>query len=230
MQTTSNLGEGGTRWRRFALPIIPAFGVLGLMLFLIMSGALAVSFSVSGIPFKLTANTLSGDGFVQYGSPDVVSNPGAAVLIPAPPTGSAAQTGLLDGKTHVADTITQIQSNVHIANLVQTVCVPLPTPANWTHHYMLVSTKAGNGAGGDVLASGLTVEAPQLNADSATFNNINIGQDLGNALGGADNQLFSQSATHVNITNVNQVGVATTATTFTLPNLQLFASFVDTCP
>src|SRR5258708_12192509 len=80
--TSSTMTSGGTRWRRFGILFIPGFGALAGMLVLLASGSLAVSISISGIPFILNASNLSGTGFVQYGVPDQVTS-GAA--IPAPP-------------------------------------------------------------------------------------------------------------------------------------------------
>jgi hypothetical protein len=69
-----------------------------------------------------------------------------------------------------------------------------------------------------------------LNASDATFTNIDIGRDLGNALGGANNGSFSQAATHVSINNLVQLAIGTSAGTFVLNGLTLSATFVDTCP
>ena len=60
--------EGGTRWRRFAAAIVPTVAVVGALGAGIASGAVPVSFAVSGVQFKVTATHLHGDGFVQYGS------------------------------------------------------------------------------------------------------------------------------------------------------------------
>jgi len=60
--------EGGTRWRRFAAAIVPTVVVVGALGAGIASGAVPVSFAVSGVQFKVTATHLHGDGFVQYGS------------------------------------------------------------------------------------------------------------------------------------------------------------------
>jgi len=60
--------EGGTRWRRFAAAIVPTVAVVGALGAGIASGAVPVSFAVSGVQFKVTATHLHGEGFVQYGS------------------------------------------------------------------------------------------------------------------------------------------------------------------
>ena len=59
--------QGRTRWRRFAALIVPATAVAGAIVFGMANGALAASFAVSGQTFKVSADRLEGDGFVQYG-------------------------------------------------------------------------------------------------------------------------------------------------------------------
>ena len=60
--------EGGTRWRRFAAAIVPTVVIVGALGAGIASGAVPVSFAVSGVTFKVTADQLTGTKFVQYGS------------------------------------------------------------------------------------------------------------------------------------------------------------------
>jgi Family of unknown function (DUF6230) len=60
--------EGGTRWRRFAAAIVPTVVVVGALGAGIANGAVPVSFAVSGVQFKVTADQLTGTDFVQYGS------------------------------------------------------------------------------------------------------------------------------------------------------------------
>jgi len=60
--------EGGTRWRRFAAAIVPTVVIVGALGAGIANGAVPVSFAVSGVQFKVTADVLTGTDFVQYGS------------------------------------------------------------------------------------------------------------------------------------------------------------------
>ena len=62
-----NLVLGRTRWRRFAAVMAPAVAAAGLMVVGIANGAVPASFAVSGSTFKVSADTLDGTGFVQYG-------------------------------------------------------------------------------------------------------------------------------------------------------------------
>lgn len=62
--------RGRTRWARFAG--IFGMGLAGAALLLtgLSQGALAASFTVSGGTFKISADRLVGEGFVQYGDVD----------------------------------------------------------------------------------------------------------------------------------------------------------------
>ena len=83
---------------------------------------------------------------------------------------------------------------------------------------------AGSG-GTPASAQTLVVDSSQINGDSATFSNMNIGQDAStlNEVPGVTGPkgLFSQQADSVNITNLRQTNYATTAGTFTLPGLSM---------
>ena len=59
---------GRVRWRRFAIVMLPAAAVAGVLVTLTAKGAVAASFSVSGEQFTVTATKLTGTGFEQYGS------------------------------------------------------------------------------------------------------------------------------------------------------------------
>jgi hypothetical protein len=59
--------RGRTRWRRFAALTVPALAAAGFIVFGMANGAIAASFAVSGQTFKVSADKLVGNGFVQYG-------------------------------------------------------------------------------------------------------------------------------------------------------------------
>src|SRR5260221_6859287 len=59
--------RGRTRWGRCAVALVPALGVAGLLVVLTAQSLLAVSFSLSGTPFVVTARELRGQGFEQFG-------------------------------------------------------------------------------------------------------------------------------------------------------------------
>ncbi|QMU72494.1 DUF6230 family protein [Streptacidiphilus sp. P02-A3a] len=59
---------GKTRWKRFAVVMVPALAATAAVGMSVAQGALAASFSVSGSQFKVSAASLHGDGFTQYGT------------------------------------------------------------------------------------------------------------------------------------------------------------------
>jgi hypothetical protein len=76
---------GKVRWRRFAVIMLPAVAVGGVLVTLTAKGAVAASFSVSGQQFTVTSTQLNGTGFEQFGSeykePDGQSQPVAVSVI-----------------------------------------------------------------------------------------------------------------------------------------------------
>jgi hypothetical protein len=60
--------RGGTRWRRFALVLGAGLIAAVVMAILLAQGALAASFTVSGVPAKISADQLRVRGVVQYSS------------------------------------------------------------------------------------------------------------------------------------------------------------------
>jgi hypothetical protein len=219
---TVRVPEGRTKWRRFAIVTGPVIALAGVLVFLAATGAMAVSFQISGIPFKLNASQMTGTGFVQYATVDQVTNANSGAFLPADAAQSAG------GNTFDAATVTRLAS-AKIYDLNQTVCAPIPGMGFLPKNKLLVTLKAGGG-GAPAEASGLLVDAPLMTAGDATFTNIVIGQDLGNALGGASNGSFAQSADAVTINDLQQLAISTTAGTFKLNGLNLAATFVSSCP
>jgi len=210
--------RGRTRWRRFGLAFLPGVSAVALMLWLIASGVIAITLSISGIPFVLKASSLAGNNFAQYAEPDHVATFAGNAVNPFLDNSVVDKSTLsgelnLAGTYEAADTVTKF-STAHIADLVQYVCAPLPGPL--AGHSLLVVTE------GNADATNLTAYAPGLSADSAVFNNMFIGQDLPGT--------FSQQADNATISNVTQVGLATTAGSFTVNGLTAYAAFVTTCP
>jgi len=230
--------HGRTRWRRVWIILTPALGIVALMLYLVETGVLALNLAISGMPFKLSATTLSGSNFIQFATPTHVTNPAATALVTGElatngitTPGVAGQVNSADGNTYLADTITLLQG-AQIVGLHQTVCAPIPLPG-----FSPGDLQVTIDATGTATANSLVVQAPALTATSATFTNIVIGEDTAQALSdfGYPAQsgtagLFSQAATAVTISGLTQIAVGTEAGTFTLPGLTLSASFVSSCP
>jgi hypothetical protein len=220
---TTRVPEGRTRWRRFSLATGIVTAMAAGLVYMAATGALAVSFQMSGIPFTLNASNLSGDNFVQYATVDKVTNENSGHLLPA---NASQQAG---GSTYDAATVTML-SSASISDLHQTICAPIPAPLGsiLPKNKLLVTLDAG--ADSPVTASNLIVDAPLMNAGSATFTGINIGQDLGSALGGDANGNFAQKAQHVSIDDLVQLSIGTSAGQFKLTGLGVSATFVSTCP
>lgn len=72
---------GRTRWRVFGLVLGAGLLGTGLMFAGLQQGALAASFAVSGTSYKATADNLSAQGVVQYGSVDQSANQAHPVLV-----------------------------------------------------------------------------------------------------------------------------------------------------
>jgi hypothetical protein len=198
-----SLVRGGTRWRRFAVVMVPSVAATAVIGVALAQGALAASFSVSGQQFKVHADTLNGKGFVQYGNVDVQHGGKSAVPVAVSAFKSATITGLC-----------------------QSVVVPAPIIGDVT-----LKLTAGN-HGKKVHASNLYIDLNQLDAD-ATFYDINIGVAAGDtdpsyakpesSVTGTESgaSSFAQEAKSAVLTNVNQTAWATSAGTFKLAGLSM---------
>lgn len=62
--------SGKTRWRLFGLLLLVMLLLMGLLLVALQKGALAASFTVSGVTYKASADRFNADGVAQYGSVD----------------------------------------------------------------------------------------------------------------------------------------------------------------
>ncbi len=193
---------GRTSWKRLGLVMVPTVIAAGALSVAMANGAIAASFAVSGQQFKLTAGSLTGTGFVQYGTVDKHAD------------GSAFPAAVSAFKS--AD----------ITDLCQSVVTPIPGIGDVT-----LTIKAGGGSS-PVHADDLIIDMSQLNAGSATFTNINIGQDastLGGSASGAVGQpgLFGQQAEKAVLTGVQQVAYSTNAGSFQLHDMSLGLSMGD---
>jgi hypothetical protein len=88
-----NLVQGRTRWRRFAAVMLPAAAMAGALMAGVANGAVPVALNVSGQTFKVAADKLDGDGFVQYGGVVVTKN-GTAIPVAASGIADASLTNL----------------------------------------------------------------------------------------------------------------------------------------
>ncbi|MFJ6695422.1 DUF6230 family protein [Streptomyces sp. NPDC091272] len=195
--------RGGTRWRRFAVVMVPSVAATAAIGVAMAQGALAASFSVSGQDFKVTADKLDGTGFVQYGS--------------------IAQGTDLEGNPTAHPVAVSGFKTADITNMCQSVVTP-GVPIFGSVSLML---KAGTGAT-PVHAENIYLDVADLDAD-AEFSNIDIGVAAGKATKGPGIQKgtqanpfgFAQQADKAVLTKVKQRAWATSAGTFKLSNLSL---------
>ncbi|MEU9759640.1 DUF6230 family protein [Streptomyces sp. NPDC047987] len=200
--------RGGTRWKRFALVMVPSVAATAAVGIGLAQGALAASFSVSGQEFKVKAAELEGWDFVQYGS--------------------IATGKTLDGKDMAAPVAVSGFSKAYITNMCQSVVTPnLPLGIGT----VTLRLEAGGKGHNRVYAKDLYLDVSQLDAD-AKFKNIDIGVAAGSLPKSegkpgiqpntqANPNGFAQRAEKALLTNVKQQAWATTAGTFNLSGLKL---------
>lgn len=189
--------HGRVRLRRFAALAVPATLAGGALVVLTAQGVLAAQFSISGMPFTVTADQLTGNGLEQYGAIDNVA----------------------DGSPNLQDTngqelvfVSAIKS-AQLTNLCQSVSIGF---AN-------LVIRAGQGST-PVQATNLVVDSDQLTGD-ADFTNLSVDQDAStlDEVPGIAGPVgtFGQQADQVTIKNLRQNNWATTASSFTLPGLSI---------
>ncbi|MFC9925341.1 DUF6230 family protein [Streptomyces sp. NPDC127190] len=200
--------RGGTRWKRFAVVMVPSVAATAAIGVALAQGALAASFSVSGQSFKVSADSLEGKGFEQYGAID-----------------SGYE---LNGKKTLHPVAVSAFTHAEITNLCQSVVTP-DVPILGKVSLIL---RAGGPGHDKVEADRIYIDVADLQAD-ATFNGIDIGvaaKDAGKGPGmkGGGEQAnpygFAQQADSATLTGVKQTAWATTAGTFKLSGLHMSLS------
>jgi hypothetical protein len=137
------------------------------------------------------------------------------------------QFGTLDSTTSSKIPVAESEiGSADLTNLCQSVATNLGPLGTWT-----LKITAGQGTT-PVHADSLIIDANQLSGSTATFHNINIGQDAStlNAVSGVPTGqagTFGQQASDVSITDLRQVAYSTSAGTFTLPGFSLSFSSGD---
>ncbi|XXZ51511.1 DUF6230 family protein [Streptomyces cavourensis] len=201
--------RGGTRWKRFALVMVPSVVATAAVGVGLAQGALAASFSVSGQEFKVSTDRLEGKNFVQYGSVAVGKD--------------------LEGKDATHAVAVSGFSYAEITNMCQSVVTPkVPVLGN-----VSLELTAGTKPKRPVVATNLYLDVSQLDAD-AEFKNIDIGVAAGSLKKEGDPESigiqpgtqakeegFAQRADEAVLTKVEQTAWATTAGTFKLSDLKL---------
>src|SRR5581483_6236981 len=98
-QPATGAGQGRVRWRRFAAMMLASAGAAATLVVLTAQGALAVSFSISGMPFVVTSSQVYGAGFEQFAALDSTTDknpidPGDQKVLIVSAIGSANLTDL----------------------------------------------------------------------------------------------------------------------------------------
>jgi hypothetical protein len=194
---------GGVRWKRFGAMLGFTTVVTAVLVALTAQGVLAANFSISGMPFTVTATHLHGDGFEQFATVDN--------MIPNSPN-----EGTTGGQVVV---IVSAIDKAELTNLCQSVSLG----------GVNLKITAGD-HGTPVKADSLVVDSDQISGDT-DFRDINVGQDAstfdkvndrtnGGKIKGGEG-VFGQEARTVDIDNLRQNNYATTASRFTLTHLRM---------
>ncbi|MGC4850483.1 DUF6230 family protein [Micromonospora sp. DT15] len=189
--------RAGVRWRRFAATFGVVMAGAAGMIMLTAQGVLGAQFAISGMPFTVTADKLTGTGFEQFATLDQ--------MIPDSP--NQGDTG---GQVLV---MVSAIDKAELANLCQSI--------NLGGVFLKITAGGGDKP---VTARTLVVDGDEI-AGNAAFKNIDIGQDastLDKVPGVKGNPgVFSQQADSIVIENLRQNNYATTAAVFNLPNLRM---------
>ncbi len=189
-----DLDEGRVRWRRFAVLTVPAVAVTAGLGIALAQGALAASFAVSGQQFKVSAKSLTGEGFAQYGSVDVNAR---EELIPVAVTAikEAELNSLCQSVVTSLPVIGDISLNLTAGK---------KTPVKATDLFVDATQLSGNA----------TFTNIEIGRDASTL-------DKGPADAQGMQDMFAQQADTVSITDLRQTAWATNAGTFKLSGLSM---------
>ncbi len=188
--------RGRVRLRRTALMGVPAAAAAAALVVLTAQGAIAAQFAISGMPFTVSADQLSGNGFEQYGGLDN--------MIPnSPNAGDTGGQELVMVSAIKDATLTRLCQSVDLGGINLVI-------------------NAGGGAV-KVTAHDLVTDSTQISGD-ASFGNIDIGGDASTFTKGdskGPEGVFGQQADTVVINHLRQTNYATTAAAFKLPGLHM---------
>jgi hypothetical protein len=191
---TRSRPEGRTNWVRFTIALVPLAAAATTMAVMTGGGALAASFAISGQQAKISADSLDGTGFTQYGWMD--QSAGKDVI-------PVATAGI---------------KHAELKNMCQSVVFSLPIVGD-----VSLKIKAGtatpvqaddlfidmNQLDGDATFTNI-----DIGQDAST---LNKGPNGAQGLQG----MFAQQADKVHIDNLRQVMYSTHAGTFKLNGLHL---------
>ncbi|MEE1938714.1 DUF6230 family protein [Streptomyces sp. TRM 70361] len=194
-----SVARGGTRWKRFAVVMVPSVAATAAVGVALAQGALAASFSISGQQAKVSVDRLDGEGFVQYGTVNTTH----------------------DGKT--IPVAVSAFKDADLRGLCQSVVVPVPLFGD-----VSLKLTAGNN-GKVVKAKNLYIDLDQLDADATFTNiNIGVAAGAASKGPKVEETVrkhapgsFAQEADKAVLTDVKQTSWATSAGTFELSGLSM---------
>jgi hypothetical protein len=193
---------GKTRWKRFALVMVPSIAATAAIGVSIANSALAASFSISGQSFKVTVKDLTGENFSQFGSVDAEAN----------------------GTPHVI--AVSAFDHASLQGMCQSVVTDLGPLGKWTLQLHAGDTKPVDAKNLLIDMNQLNADAEFTNInigqDASTLPGSAADLVRKSKKGlptGA--QGFAQAAESAHLTNVQQTAWATSAGTFTLNGLKL---------
>ncbi|MFJ8016086.1 DUF6230 family protein [Streptomyces sp. NPDC096339] len=190
-------GSGRVRWRRFAVLTVPAVAVTAGLGIALAQGALAASFAVSGQQFKVSAQSLEGEGFAQYGSVDVNAR---EELIPVAVT--AIREAKLNGLCQSVVTSLPVIGDISLS-----LTAGRDKPVEASNLFVDATQLSGDAVFGNI----------EIGRDASTL-------DKGPADAQGMQDLFAQQADTVRISDLKQTAWATNAGTFKLSGLRMDVS------
>lgn len=197
MSDASPAPAGRTRWRRFAIALIPGVAAAGVLLGGMQQGAVAASFAVSGSSFKLKNESLEGKGFQQFGTVDRT----------------------VEGKN--VPVAVSVIGDATIQRLCQSTIIPTPfgkAVLRLTAGADGRPVRATNLAiDADRLDADVTFHDIEIGRDASTLDRVDGPRGEAGAFG-----LQSRA---VKLTEVKNVAWATNAGTFTVPGLKMSVKF-----
>ncbi|MET9436651.1 DUF6230 family protein [Streptomyces sp. NPDC006551] len=194
LDNSGDVGDGRVRWRRFAVLAVPGIALTAGLGIALAQGALAASFAVSGQQFKVSATSLTGKGFAQYGSVDVNAR---EELIPV------AVTAIKEAelKSLCQSVVTSLPV---IGDISLNLTAGQKTPVEATNLFVDATQLSGNAAFTNI----------EIGRDASTL-------DKGPEGAQGMQDLFAQQADTITITDLRQTAWATNAGTFKLSGLNM---------
>jgi hypothetical protein len=184
---------GRVNWRRFLIALIPGLTLAVVLIQLSTQAVLAVSLSISGAPFTVTAGVLKGRGFEQF--PVVDHSAGG---------GSGRNRFTLEATAIRSATISHLCQSVKIGPVSMVIRAgDGATPVSATNLVVDADRFSGNATFIHLVqgvAAGSVNEVPGVTGSDGSF---------------------ALEAQRVIITHLRQHAFATTAGTFTLPGFSL---------